>query len=397
MLSRRTTTLGEIGRIFDGPHATPSRRGTGPYFLSISSLSNGRLDLRASDHVSDEDFVKWTRRVTPRADDLLFSYETRLGEAALMPDGVKACLGRRMALIRPNLTAVHPRFLLYLYLSPQFQATIERNTIHGATVNRIPLNRMGSWAISLPSLDDQRAVADVLGALDDKIATNTALAETAEALLRTEAEEAWLGGSDRSATLMDFVELNPKLSLPRHESAPYIDMKRLPESGWSIDGWDTREPKSGARFRNGDTLLARITPCLENRKTGYVDHLPQDQVGAGSTEFIVMRSRPGIATPISFILATSPRFRDYAIQRMVGTSGRQRVAAADLADFELSRPDPEWLKTFGDRASSMFENVAALAAENRTLAETRDALLPHLMSGKVRVRDAERVASGVGA
>src|SRR2546429_9978027 len=104
--------VGELGQIFDGPHATPTRRSEGPYFLNIASLKSGRLDLSESDHVSAEDFVTWTRRVTPQHGDLLFSYETRLGEAALMPEGIEACLGRRMAILRPNQTGVARRFLL---------------------------------------------------------------------------------------------------------------------------------------------------------------------------------------------------------------------------------------------------------------------------------------------
>src|SRR5664279_5170116 len=108
-------TFGDLGDLFDGPHATPQRTDVGPFFLNITSLVDGRLDLSQSDHVSEAEFAHWTRRVTPERDDLLFSYETRLGEAALMPGGIRACLGRRMALMRPNREIVNPRFLLYYY------------------------------------------------------------------------------------------------------------------------------------------------------------------------------------------------------------------------------------------------------------------------------------------
>src|SRR6266568_1846941 len=98
--------------IFDGPHATPKKTTSGPIFLGIESLVSGRVDLSAPEHLSEEDFVKWTRRVTPRAGDIVFAYETRLGDAALMPEGLRCCLGRRMALMRPDLSKVIPRFLL---------------------------------------------------------------------------------------------------------------------------------------------------------------------------------------------------------------------------------------------------------------------------------------------
>ncbi|MBA3014540.1 MAG: restriction endonuclease subunit S, partial [Proteobacteria bacterium] len=102
------TTISEIAAVFDGPHATPKKIEAGPCFLSISSLEKGRLDLTKSAYLSEIDFKKWTKRVTPQKGDLLFSYETRLGEAALMPDGIRACLGRRMGWLRPKRDKVIP-------------------------------------------------------------------------------------------------------------------------------------------------------------------------------------------------------------------------------------------------------------------------------------------------
>src|SRR5438270_9011216 len=168
------TTVGEVAEIFDGPHATPKKTEAGPWFLSISSLKQGQLDLRESAHLSIEDFKKWARRVTPREGDVLFSYETRLGEAALMPRGIQACLGRRMGLLRVKSGKADSRFLLYAYLGPEFQQVIRERSIHGATVDRIPLTDLPSWPIRIPSLPEQQAISGLLGALDDKIDANLA-------------------------------------------------------------------------------------------------------------------------------------------------------------------------------------------------------------------------------
>jgi type I restriction enzyme S subunit len=159
------TKFGRLGDLFDGPHATPTRCGVGPYFLNISSLKSGRLDLAESDHLSESEFSKWTRRVTPQEGDLLFSYETRLGEAALMPAGVRACLGRRMALLRADRERVLPEFLLHFYLSHTFQRTIAERTIHGATVPRIGLATMGDWDVEIPELAEQQSIAATLRSL----------------------------------------------------------------------------------------------------------------------------------------------------------------------------------------------------------------------------------------
>jgi type I restriction enzyme S subunit len=160
----KPTTIGAIADIFDGPHATPRKTESGPWFLSISSLRNGRLVLEESAHLAEHDFKLWTRRVIPVAGDVLFSYETRLGEAALMPVGVRACLGRRMALMRPR--SVGSRTLLQAFLSPSFQETIRQYSVHGATVDRISLSEFPSWQIDLPS-HDARKLEHVLSDLDE--------------------------------------------------------------------------------------------------------------------------------------------------------------------------------------------------------------------------------------
>jgi type I restriction enzyme, S subunit len=164
--------IADVAEIYDGPHATPKKTNHGPWFLSISSLRWGRLVLEESAHLSDDDFIKWTRRVTPLPGDVLFSYETRLGEAALMPEGLRACLGRRMGILRPRKSEVNPRFLLYTYLGPAFQSEINRRAVRGATVDRIPLNELGDWPILVPDRPMQDAIADLLGTLDDKIDAN---------------------------------------------------------------------------------------------------------------------------------------------------------------------------------------------------------------------------------
>ncbi|BFO14202.1 hypothetical protein SHKM778_05900 [Streptomyces sp. KM77-8] len=157
--------IGDLAELFDGPHATPHKTETGPWFLSISSLKNGYLDLSESAHLAEEDFPRWTRRVQPQAGDVLFSYETRLGDAALMPPGVRGSLGRRMALLRSKSAAVSGALLLHAYLSPVFQEEIKRRTVHGATVDRLPLKEMPGWRIPLPAEGERERLSAKLDAL----------------------------------------------------------------------------------------------------------------------------------------------------------------------------------------------------------------------------------------
>lgn len=149
-------SIGEVAQVFDGPHATPKKTSSGPVFLGISSINNGRLDLSAVEHLSEDDFAKWTRRVVPQEDDVVFSYETRLGQAAIIPSGLRCCLGRRMALVRPDRRKLLPRYFLYYFLSDEFQALLKARTVHGSTVERLPLTAFPSYPVRLPPLETQR-------------------------------------------------------------------------------------------------------------------------------------------------------------------------------------------------------------------------------------------------
>ncbi len=162
----RKTTLGEIAEVFDGPHATPKKTSVGPWYLSISSLKRGRFDLSESAHLGETELAAWTRRVAPRVGDTLFSYETRLGEAAYWDRDEPAALGRRMGLLRPRRSVVDPRFLTLAYLGPQFQSLMQTRVVHGATVDRIPIADMSTWGISIPPLEEQARIVAILEKFD---------------------------------------------------------------------------------------------------------------------------------------------------------------------------------------------------------------------------------------
>lgn len=389
----KTRSIGDVADIFDGPHATPKKTAAGPWFLSISSLNQGRLELSESAHVSEEDFQTWTRRVIPREGDVLFSYETRLGEAALMPADIRGCLGRRMALLRPRQGQADSRFLLYAYLGPEFQEIIQQRSVRGATVDRIPLAELTNWPIKLPELKEQQAIAAVLGSLDEKIVINDRIEATYDAILRARFDELEIDVYTQTANLVrasELIEFSPSLPPPATADAVYLDMSALPADSPRIQNWSWREPKSGTRFTNGCTVMARITPCLENGKTAFIDFMPDGEVGIGSTEFIVMRARGSTPVHLPYFLARSRRFRTHAIRNMVGSSGRQRVNSAQLVDFPLARPGESKLSAFGEAARIAFEHMKSLGAESRTLVELRDMLLPKLMSGEIRIKDVER-------
>ena len=193
--------------------------------------------------------------------------------------------------------------------------------------------------------------------------------------------------------LEEFAELNPREPMQRGTAAPYLDMAALPTSGPSSDDAVLREFTSGTRFRNGDTLLARITPCLENGKTAFLQSLPEDVVGWGSTEFIVMRAIPPVPPEYTYLLARDPAFRAHAIQSMTGTSGRQRARTEALAPYPLVFPQREAWSALASIVTPMFAKIKSNIEEINTLAAQRDVLLPSLVSGGLRVAN-DRNAGG---
>ncbi|WP_261109882.1 MULTISPECIES: restriction endonuclease subunit S [Serratia] len=415
MMHSHMTTIGDIAQVFDGPHATPKKISSGPYFLSISSLEKGRLDLTKSAFLSEEDFKKWTKRITPEEGDLLFSYETRLGEAALMPAGVKACLGRRMGLLRFNKDKVIPEYVLYAYLSPAFQQTIKANTLTGATVDRLSISEFPDFPIRIPPLEEQEKVANLLGCIDKKIDLNNRINAELEAMAKT-LYDYWFvqfdfpdtngkpykssGGkmaSNGSSTpaipqewrvgnASELFDFNPVTPLKKGCIASYIDMNSLPVKGFMTKKSIRKEFAGGSKFIKNDIAVARITPCLENGKTGVLSKLEEGEVGFGSTEFIILRGKNFPLSSFGACLARSDSFRQFAISNMTGTSGRKRIESKILETYTLPIPSKNLLMKFEEIVHPFFDIMTFKSIENDELAALRDWLLPLLMNGQVTVR-----------
>jgi type I restriction enzyme S subunit len=383
MTDWREVTIAEVGKIYDGPHATPERVTEGPYFLNIASLNNGRLNLESSDHISTEQFGQWTRRVTPSAGDLLFSYETRLGEAALMPPNVEACLGRRMALLRPNTQVVDPRFLLYLYLSPATQRTIERNTIHGATVNRIALSTMGTWRVHLPPLPMQSAIGRLLGVLDDKIALLQRTECTIDELISSHYN--WANKAPNSHSIHFFDAFTVQFGEPFQgaafaapgEGRPLIrirDLKTFKSQVW------TSERRTGETVvQPGDILVGMDA---EFRATAWLG-----QPGVMNQRVCRITSKIGGAAFVREALKQPLNF----IEGYKSATTVIHLNKSDLTTQTVTIPSPVALQTFERIAEPLLDKRVACAAEREILAPLRDTLLPALMSGRLCVRDAEKM------
>ena len=174
----------------------------------------------------------------------------------------------------------------------------------------------------------------------------------------------------RTIRAADFIDFNPRLSLKKGDIATKVAMDKLKPFTKKIPETEKAEFNGGAKFCNGDTVMARITPCLENGKTAYVDMLDDGEIGFGSTEFIVMRAKTGISDPqFVYYTAINPVFRNVAIKSMVGSSGRQRVQQSVLEELELSVPDLDEQRRIGDFLAKIDEKIALNDRTNDNLAD----------------------------
>jgi len=257
--------------------------------------------------------------------------------------------------------------------------------ISGAVQGRTNVAGAGSAGATKTERQLNQLSADTLQQLKDTAAlfpdalTDTELGEIPE-------------GWDIS-TLGELIEFNPRRTLKKGIIAPYLDMKNIPETGHIARDVINREMGSGTKFINGDTLLARITPCLENGKTAYVDFLNEGQVGWGSTEYIVMRPKDERPLSLGYTIARIDDFRQKAIQTMTGTSGRQRANAKALADLLWINYPAVLLKEFDKLAGAYLRHAKCNGEEIKSLSVLRDTLLPKLLSGELGARDQLR---GVG-
>ncbi|MCC7196388.1 MAG: restriction endonuclease subunit S [Gemmatimonadaceae bacterium] len=365
--------------------------------------------------------------VRVRAGDLLFSWsgqpETSID--AFWWRGPEGWLNQHVFRVTPA-DGIDPTFFYYLlrYLRPNFVGIARNKQTTG--LGHVTKRDLENIEAAYPELPEQRAIAHILGTLDDKIELNRRMSETLEAMaralfkswfvdfdpVRAKAEgrdpglpqpladlfparliDSELGEIPEEwevAPLPEVVDVNPTRALRKGVVAPYLDMANMPTHGHSADDVVGREFGSGMRFISGDTLVARITPCLENGKTAFVDFLQDGQVGWGSTEYIVLRPKSPLPEEYAYCLARSAGFREFAILSRTGSSGRQRVPAESLAHFQVAVPPRPIAEAFGRAVKPRFARASAAVRESRTLAALRDALLPKLISGELRIEDAEK-------
>ena len=276
-------------------------------------------------------------------------------------------------------------YLYYLICSPIVRDAAIKSMMGSSGRQRVQTDVIQNLEIDLPSLTEQKKIGVLLRSLDDKIELNSKINENLQLQAFALFDKLMFDADNTECQVSDIAYVNPKRSLSKNQVARYIDMSQLSTTGAFPSGWEMKPYTGGMRFKNGDTLLARITPCLENGKTAFIDFLDQDEVAFGSTEYIVLAPKEGIPAEFLYCLARYPAFVDYAVKNMNGSSGRQRVSAETIGQFVLPKILLSEIKSFEEKALPIFRKMRYNSLENICLAQMRDIMLPKLMSGEINI------------
>jgi type I restriction enzyme S subunit len=401
------TTLSDIcEEIVDCLHETAPTQEEGIPSIRTSNIENGRLDLVGADKVSEETYRKWTQRSEPQPGDLILAREAPVGEVGMVPEGARVCLGQRTVQLRPDRDKVVPRYLLFLLLDQELQNRME-SMAAGSTVAHLNLSDIRGMELpELPPLAVQRRIADILGALDDKIELNRRMNRTLEEMAQTLYRH-W------------FVDFGPFQDRPFHNS----DFGPIPE-GWEVKPFlETCDIETGGtpktsvdEYWGGDVLWASAKDVSQSSDTvlwdtertitpAGLDNSPADVLPAGTTAIVAR----GATTGRNAILG-----RDMALNQtcygLTGNDGyswgwtyltvnhlvkrlRKRaygsafdsVTISTFNNLDIADAPPEVTAVFNEKVMPLFQKMRANVEETRTLAETRDYLLPKLISGEIEV------------
>ena len=361
-----------IEGLYDGPHATPKPSDEGPVFLGIKNVSeDGFLQLDGVRHISEAEFPRWTKRVLPAEGDIVFTYEATLNRYALIPAGFRGCLGRRMALIRPDERKAHGRFLYYAFFGPRWRATVERNILSGSTVDRIPLSKFPEFTVDLPPLPIQKRIAAILSAYDDLIEVNTRRIAILEEMARRIYEEWFVrfrfpGGDGELPTGWRNGVLGDLLALPYGKALKAEERRGGPVAVYG----------SGGLVGWHDQALSKGPGIIVGRK--------------GNVGSIFWSSGDFYPIDTAFYVETTKAL-PYIHQLLKTFTFESSDAAVPglNRNYALTReaiiPSDNLVELYAETVRPTYEMGEVLSQQNTNLRAQRDLLLPRLVSGKLDV------------
>jgi type I restriction enzyme S subunit len=418
-------TLEEAGiQLLDCVHKTPAAQATGLPYVAIPQLQKGEIELSDARRISVADFEEWTKKADPQPFDMVLSRRCNPGETAYVRPGQRFALGQNLVLLRASGMRVRPTFLRWMVRSPYWWAEIKKFINVGAVFDSLRCADVPRFSLPVPPISHQDAISALLGALDDKIALNRQMNKTLEAMARSIFKDWFVDfGPVRAKTeggapylLSDLWSLFPDklddddkpvgwrsgrledVANPAGQSVkpdelspdtPYIGLEHMPRRSISLDSWEGAGKVTSGKlaFRRGDFLFGKLRPYFHKVGIAPVD-------GICSTDIVVLKAKKAMGSAFVISCISMDEFVDYTDRSSAGTK-MPRTSWALMARYELPLPPDELMKAFQDSVSPLLERVVDNIHELRTLAALRDLLLPKLMSGEIRLKDAEQALEAV--
>ena len=388
------TTLGDLAKaghleFGDGYRTKRAEHGKpGIPILRVAEVLDGKILPALEDYVSDAYRDSMGQKISQPGDVVLTTKGT-VGRVAIMPSNSpefvyspQLCYFR----LRPG-SPLLARYLYYWFKSEQFWSQARSRKSQTDMADYLNLADIRSLEISLPELREQQAVTSVLGALDDKIAVNERIAGVAEQLAAALASHTmW----DTTTPLREIVDQTRDQVIPEsinakliaHYSLPSFDASRLPET---VEPWRIKSGKF--QVVGAAVLLSKLNPSIP--RVWNVDPSPS-MPALASTEFLVLKPKAGITTHEVWAVCSQPEFFEELVGKATGTSNsHQRVRPADILSTEVVDPR-SMTDVVRGQIASLSRKAMRVRVESQVLAQLRDTLLPKLISGELRVRDAEK-------
>ena len=408
--------------IFDCPHSTPTLSEHGPFLVRSQDIRSGVFLKEEAAHVSEGTYRDRIVRAEPKFGDILYSREgTYFGIAAEMPSNIRACLGQRMVLIRPDPTKVNSRFLRYWLNSPILSQHIH-GFRDGSVAERLNLPIIRSLPVPVFPRPQQEQIAETLGSLDDKIDANRAFNRTLEVTARA-IFQAWFIDCEpvkaktnrattfpdmpqsifdqlphdvvdtdtgqipygwRVGTLAELSQLNPESWSGKHfpDQLEYVD---LSSTKWGAiqrtERYDWASAPSRARriVRPGDTIVGTVRPA-----NGAYALIDQEGLTV-STGFAVIRPNKPYLREQIYLAATSNE-NIVRLGHLADGAAYPAVRPEVVSQTTATIAPTSFVQAFSAITSPLLDLIGQNFHENTTLATIREALLPRLLSGRVKLR-----------
>ena len=278
-----------------------------------------------------------------------------------------------------DTSVVLPEYLEMWFKRPEFDREAAFIAVGGVR-GSMPWEEFAKMKLPVPPMDKQKNIVKAYKTITDRIALKQKINDNLEATAQAYFDNLFFSCDDTDCTLADIALVNPSRPLSKGVEARCFDMSTLPTSGCIPNGDTTKPYNGGVRFINGDTLIARITPCLENGKAAYINILNEGEVAFGSTEYIVFASKDDIPSCFYYFLIRNSKFVTFALQFMNGSSGRQRVSGEELSSFPLMIPSKEKLAAFNKVGKLVLEQMKEATEEIQFLKQFQETITATLSS-----------------